>query len=486
MADEKRERVAKPAEEGADKPVSKVLFFNENMEAIGNPPSTQLPDDPFNNRHVRGAQEPPYNPAELVNLTELHPVHGAALEQKSTDIIGTGWQWTLTDPPEAEDGEISEEEMRTLETQMGALEFWFRSLAAPETTMLETLWAWVWDWKTTGQGFLEVGRNKETDEVSKLFHVPSHTCRFHRDGVRIIQIRRGRRVWFKRWGAPTDLEVNRVTGALKPKEEIPEEQLANHMLVIQEPNRRSSWYGIPAYVASIGWIVLAVAARDDNIFFFHNRREPRWVVILKNLADDPDMEEQIRQALTVDHKFPHRNMLLQLLGENADVEFQKLAVDRNDGSFGKLMEQADQQVLVSHRIPPERLGVARVGPLGGNVLMAASQTYAQIVVEPAQAILSSRINRFIGVEFPQGGSGEVDDPTLMPWLWEPLPVDLTSEQNDVEMTTKLFKANVITLNEARERIGEEPFAPDDPRGNLVFDEVAALAGGLPAGGVVRR
>lgn len=422
--------------------VLKVLFFDEKGEPIGEPASTQLPEDPFHTRMDRsGLQAPPFSLEQLLFLSEVHPIHGAAIEQKATDVVGQGWKW------EAKDDEADEAERDELEA-------WFSSLARGEQTMHEQLLVAQEDFEKIGQGMLEVVRD-DAGEVAGLYHVPAHTCRFHRDGVRIAQIRGDKIVWFKRWGAPTDKVVNRVTGSIR--DAVPEGKEANEMLVIQKPSSRSTWYGIPKYISAIGWISLALAVRDDNLLFFANRREPRWAVILTNLEDDDDIAEDLRRAFTVDLKSPHRNLLIPITG-NGKVEFEKLSSDRMDGSFEKLGQNADAQILVSHRMPPERLGFIKIGNLGGNVALDSSRVYREAVVEPTQSMLAARVNRFIDREYKRTERKDKDAP--LGWLWTPEELDLADETEDLKQAVMAFTAGLLRLNEARRRIGEDPYEPE--------------------------
>lgn len=446
MSDEQDKQPSRdPQDPNRPGKVVKVLFFDDQGEAIGEPASTQLPDDPFSNRYNErsGLQSPPFALEQLLFLSEAHPIHGSAIEQKATDVIGSGWEW------EASHDDADEDERDEIDA-------WFRSLARGEQTMEEQLQVAQEDFETVGQGLLEVVRDA-TGEVAGLFHVPAHTCRFHRDGIRIAQIRGEKIVWFKRWGAPTDKVVNKVTGVIK--DVVPEGKEASEMLVIQKPSSRSTWYGVPKYVSAIGWISLALAVRDDNLLFFANRREPRWAVILTNLEDDDDLQEDLRRAFQVDLKQPHRNILVPISG-NGKITFEKLSNDRMDGSFEKLGMVADTQILVSHRMPPERLGFVKIGNLGGNVAIESSRVYREAVIEPRQSMLNARINRFIEREYKRserhGKKGEDNKVDPLPWMWCAKALDLSDEAEDLKEAAMAFTAGLITLDEARRRIKEDP------------------------------
>lgn len=260
-ADAIRKAVADAKEGTGHSRVTKVLYLDAEGNSVGEYASSQIPESPWDGVQQAGLQEPPYRLEQLVFLAETHPVHSAALEQKTADICGKGWEW------EANDEKVADEDERD------KLASWFEGLAPDDVDMQENISA-VWnDVETTGWGMAEVTRDSQ-GKVQRLYHVPAHTVRAHRDGFRLCQVRDNRKVWFRRWGAPQidgkDVEVDSKTGSTKSVKSP-----ANDLFVIKRPSRRSTWYGIPGYISAIGWITLALAARDDNLMFFANRREPR-------------------------------------------------------------------------------------------------------------------------------------------------------------------------------------------------------------------
>jgi len=433
----------------------KVLFFDEAGTPLGDDASTQLPENPFTNRMDRlGLQYPPFPLEQLVLLAEQHPVHSSALEQKLSDTVGTGWVWEAAPNLAATPGTLPDR------ADAAAIDSWLESLAQGEETFHEVLSAAWDDYLTTGQGYLELARDVD-GKVVRTYHVPAHTVRFHHDGIRIAQIRGARMVWFKRWGAPPDLDgntlqVDRQYGSIKPVVDgvvdIPSNRIANEMLVFQKPSRRNSWYGIPSYISAVGWLSLALSVRDDNLMFFSNRREPRWAILLTNLENDPNIESDLRQALAVDMKQPHRNLIIPISG-NGKIDFKQLTSDTRDGSYLNLDDRADAKILVAHRLPPERLGMTKVGNLGGDVSISSTRVYKEAVVEPEQARLKARMNRFISLEYP-GDAGAPPAPdnaaaNAKGWVWTPVAINLDEESEDLDKAVDTFKAGMCTLDQAR-------------------------------------
>lgn len=433
---EVRKRVARPAESADDRGrVMKVLFLDDAGEPVGEWASQQIPEDPFSGSRISGLQEPPYSLEQLVYLAEMHPVHSAAIEQKTADVIGKGWEWQGKEMDEIDDAVRNE------------LAEWFEGLSPDDVDMRELLSS-VWnDVETVGWGLIECARDP-SGEVRRVYHVPGHTVRAAKDGFRLLQDRGGKKVWFRRWGAALvdgkPVEVDAKTGS-KTSVKDP----ANDLFVIRRPSRRSSWYGIPGYISAVGWITLALAARDDNLLFFTNRREPRWAIVLTNIQEDPDLENDLRRAFTVDLRQPHRNIIIPITGPGK-IDFQKMTDNRLEGSFDKLSERADRAIMTAHRIPPERLAASQIGPLGGNATIAASRIYKEGVITPCQEILNTRLNRFIAVEYEKTTGSK---PTLLLVMDD---LDLATDREDLDQTVTAFKSDLVTLREARHRLKLEP------------------------------
>jgi capsid portal protein len=449
---EKAVREARAADDGSTR-VLKVLYLDDEGENVGEWAASQMPSDPFLGQKLAGVMEPPFPMEQLVYLAEMHPVHSAALEQKTADICGKGWEW------EAEDPDTADENMRD------DLEDWFESLSPDEQDMREVV-ASVWlDVETTGWGMFECVRENQKDPTSpvkRIYQVPAHTVRAHKNGFALVQIRDSRRVWFRRWGAPDVLgqrvDVDVKTGSIKTVHNP-----ANDLFVIRKPCRRSSWYGIPGYVSSIGWITLALSVRDDNLFFFANRREPRWAIILTGVeGQDDDIQDDLRRAFTVDLRTPYRNLIVPVKGTNAKVDFQKLSDTKTDGSFEKLGDRADKAIMIAHRVPAERLANSEVGNLGGNIASEANRVYKEGVVGPSQELLNSRLNRFIAIERGIEAGEETEDGDKNPWQITMDDLDIRSDREDLDQTIMAFHSDLITLREARHKLKLGPLMKPKP------------------------
>ena len=415
-------------------------------------PSKQLGDDIFatSEAYTDALRVPPYGLEQLALLAESHPVHAAAIEQKTTDVIASGVQWK----PKSDKGDIEQQEKVTQ---------WWESLFhdASNVEILQAVWS---DYETLGWGFLEISKDVQ-DVVKQLYHIPAHTVRAHRDGIRFAQVRGARTAYFKRWNSTADefwLHGGRSIGnrATKP----PPEQLASEVLVFRKPARRSAFYGIPIYIAAIGHITLSIAARDYNILFFENSREPRHLIVISGLGAGGDSDaaaEAAEDVFSETKDDPHRSIILPLEGDTK-VEVVKMGLPQNDMHFSKLIEQMDAEILIAHRMPGDRVGAVKRGFLGGSVAHVGNVIYKDGVVSKAQSIASHRIQNFAEVEYPKANEGK--ELQYRATLTE---LDITDEGADADVTIALVKVNLITLNEGRQRMGQ---SKHEPFGDMTFAE----------------
>lgn len=406
-------------------------------------PSQQVEPDAFVGQYGTQLVVPPYNFSQLSNLAEMHPVHGAALEQKAADILGQGLHWESIHPnPD--------------QGQKDALNAWLLGLES-EATLSETLSAALQDYETFGWGILEVLRDTNS-KARGLVHAPSQTFRAHIDRKRLVQIINERRIWFRCWGA-YDKKADPILSASgnRAPAGTSQDKLANDLLVFRKASRRSAVYGVPGYVSAIGHIAMSLAARDYNVAFFGNAREPRYMFIVEgpNVAEVDATLDTIEEALNTQHGEPHCNLMVGAIG-GCKVQVEKLTDVGNDEHFTRLTETADGKILIAHRIPADRLGAVVRGTLGGSVTKEVSEVYRDAVIGPMQQIIVDRLNKFILKEY-----GELNNLSELQWKLALDPLDLSDEPEDVKTAVELVKFDLITLNEGRARVGYEPIDDGD-------------------------
>src|SRR5690606_593677 len=135
-------------------------------------------------------------------LMEWNTYHYRAVQTKARDTVGLGWSLKPVVENPSQDG-LKEAKA-------------FLESPHPEETLEEILTKWVQDYESIGVGYLEMIRDPEANPrimpvpFVGMVHVPGHTIRAHKDGIRYVQQRGARKVWFKKIGAPYD--IHKETG----------------------------------------------------------------------------------------------------------------------------------------------------------------------------------------------------------------------------------------------------------------------------------
>lgn len=443
--------------------IFKVRLIGEKTGTITDiPQSQQISDDPFRQIYESvSLQKPPFNLDQLQLLSDQHPTHGAALHQKTADVVGKDLEFAAI-------SEQADEKQRT------DIEEWLEGLTDNHRTFMELVTVMWHDYETTGQGYWEAARDNN-GILRKLWHIPSHTMRAHADKERYVQLRRGRMAWFKRWGGDLEDDILTSTGHKAPGN-TSNEKVANEVIVFVVPTSRNTWYGIPGYVGGIGWITMSLAARDYNIKFFSNNREPRWMMIVSGLSE-ADVEgtlDEITQELRTQHGEPHRNMLVPTTS-GVEIKIERLTSVANDLHFVRLLDVADTYITGSHRMPPERIGIVRKGPLGGTSTRDINRTYKDAVVATSQMLLADRLNRLVLVEYSKAAK---ITPEAILWRIAFSALDIRDEEVEVAMIVEEVKAQIMTLDEARIKRGRQPM--EGKKGEVTLAEWLAQHGGSAA------
>ncbi len=101
--------------------------------------------------------------------------------------------------------------------------------------------------------------------------------------------------WFKRFSYPSDFRLvdgKMISDSLDENSLLDTEEKAGEVIVIRKFGSRSSYYGIPDYVSSIGSIVGSQAVRDYNINYFTGKTIPDAVLFVEGVDEIDDSVER--------------------------------------------------------------------------------------------------------------------------------------------------------------------------------------------------
>lgn len=405
--------------------------------------SKQIPPDPFGRLYSEyGLVKPPYDFNHLMELKESNPIHAACIEAKADDIAGLGWQWVTDDNKKGNDSKRD-----AVESVL--------SNCNPEFTFREILRA-VWeDYETIGWGVMEIVTDGK-GQVAEVYHMPGATVRAHKDGVLFAQYREGIVRFFKRYGDENNYDMDNGNKA----NNIEENKQAGSVIVIRKAGGRSSYYGIPTYIASLGALVGSIQARDFNIDYFTSGGMPDSLLIVAGGDVAPEVSDTLKGFFNHEAKNAGRSKLAILPvpaeSEGVQVKVEKLTPEVKDASFRLYKQDNALEICVAHRVPPYRIGWPITGSLGGSTSEEMNEFYKASVVEPGQATLEHRLNTFLFAPFEMGE-----------WKWKLKQIDTTDRGKDLEYATKGVAGGLMTVDEGRKEIGMEP-VEDKETGKLMF------------------
>ena len=406
-------------------------------------------EDGFNYQDV---VEPPAPPGLLTNLLNINTWHKACVEAIASDASGAGY--TLIPKANVEEP-IMEQKYR--------IEEFFNQLR-PNINKL--LYEREYDAEAIGYGLIEVVREAGSYDapICDLKHYPGYTFRRCADGVRVQQRVGGKTRYFVIMGTNEDekghYDVHYLTGE-KHYEGLPEHLRANEVIWKNRPNPVTKLYGAAPATPAIAAIYADNNRARYNIEFFKNYGIPAMYVTITGDFDpgildpeDPDYDvrntlqyritEQLRQVI----KNPHSAMVLQIPSEGEDgnvkVDIKPLSTDTKEASFRLFRKDNRDEVVASHHMDPNRVGITDTGKLGASNSVLTDTAYRTTTIAPLVRENEADINYLLRV-----GLGVTD------WEFKIITTDDEKKKVDIEKAIELVKTGLMTPNEAREAIGED-------------------------------
>ncbi len=306
------------------------------------------------------------------------------MQQNAIDGVERGFQIARA-PGLPEDAEPDEAQRERLQA--------FLDAPNPDEAFTEIMSRWVTDWEAVGNGYLEVVRGP--NQQLAIYHMPAPTVRVRRHREGYVQVRGGRRRYFKRYG--DERAIDNRTGR-EAEAGLALEYAASEILHLQLYTHLSEFYGVPQWLGALSAMLGSQKPREFNIEFFDNRAVPAYAVAVKGGGLSADSRNYIetffKEQLKGQH---HRTVVLEALpgaaGTTVDVTLEPLAAEVRDSSFRLFKMDNATEILVAHKVPPYRVGWAVMGSLGGTTAAEMTQVYKESVVKPRQTRLEAVLNR---------------------------------------------------------------------------------------------
>jgi PBSX family phage portal protein len=378
---------------------------------------------------------PPFNLDELASFYDTSPTNHAAVVAKVSNIVGLGYNFEISKAASEklqsmESAEAVTKAERKIERTKTDMMAWLDTLN-DEETFHHTLEKVATDYEVFGNGYIEVGRTV-TGQIGYLGHVPAATMRvrLRKDGF--VQIIGQHITFFNNFGEDTP---SPLTNDPRP----------NEIIHIKKYSPRSSYYGVPDSVSCATAIVGDSLAAQFNVKYFDNSATPRYICTISGGRLSKSAEDKLFKFLQTSLKGnPHRTILIPLpLDMNGNpVTFAMERVDDKimDGSWENYRERNKQDILLAHAVPLTRVGGASTTGTGTAASISEDRMFKEQVVVPTQTIFEKPINRICA---------ERTDIVV----FNLNELTLTDELAQSQIDERYVRNQVITINEARAKIG---------------------------------
>ena len=380
---------------------------------------------------------PPYDLDTLAELYDSSAIHNAAINARVMNTVGLGYSFpeTLKSRRRLEKAEGNPDRLarvrKAIQDTRQDLETKFENFNEEETFIETMTRVWL-DVLTTGNGYLEIGRNN-SGEIGYIGHIPATLMRVrrHRDGyVQIAKSNKIQAVFFRNF-QDTEME-----------DPINSDPNPNEVIHFKTYSPNNTYYGIPSSVSAAAAIVGDKFAKEYNIDYFENKAIPRYAIIVKGAKLSQRSKQELVNYFRQEVKGRnHGTLIVPLpasLGGDSDIKFEKLEAGIQDASFDKYRKSNRDEILVANRVPAPKVGVYDNANLA--VSRDADKTFKTQVIGPDQSVVEKKINRLIS---------EFTDLVTIKFN----RIDLIDEDIQSRIYDRYLRTEVVSPNEVRNELG---------------------------------
>ena len=349
-------------------------------------------EDNLNGYGLLDCVEPPYNMRYLAKLYETSSIHAGAVDAKVDNIVGLGWNFVFSTEAETLRNKADNKVKETgSDVQRDALE---RRLERDKLKLTEyvaslnhtdefdeTLSKAMKDLLTTGNGYLEVGRDAE-GRVAYLGHVPSVDIRIRKNRDGFVQYGMHDAIFFRNFG---DRKMRDPSGR---------DSNPNELIHFKTYAPSNNYYGVPDIVSAIEAVAGIEFASRYNIEYFENKAIPKHVIKVKGLDLDPTQLLKLTKFFeSSTNNQSHRTIVIPIEGKDADITFEAVEGAKQDASFKEYTDLNIQMILSRHRVPKNRLGITDAQGLSTS--RDADKIFKESVCRPTQRLIEKKIQKII-------------------------------------------------------------------------------------------
>lgn len=381
--------------------------------------------------------EPPYNMRYLAKLYETSSIHAGAVDAKVDNIVGLGWTFNFS--PAAErlrTNADSRAKSDSDDTKRNSLE---KKLERDKLKLIdyvsklnyidefdEILTKCMKDLFTTGNGYLEVGRDAEGN-VGYLGHIPSVDIRIRKNRDGFIQLGMQDTIFFRNFG---DQKTRDPSGT---------DPQPNELIHFKTYTPSNNYYGVPDIVSAIEAVAGIEFASRYNIEYFENKAIPKHIIKVKGLDLDPGQLMKLTKFFeSSTNNQSHRTVVIPIEGKDADVTFEAVEGAKQDASFKEYTDLNIQMILSRHRVPKNRLGITDAQGLSTS--RDADKIFKESVCRPTQRLIEKKLQKII------------DEVTDL-FLFHLIEYSLTDEETQTKIDEIDIRSGVLVPDERRAKLG---------------------------------
>jgi PBSX family phage portal protein len=417
----------------------KRKFYNlqKKLVGVGETGSKYIDPERLDGYSLYDVVTPPYDLDTLAGLYDQSAIHNAAVNARAMNTVGLGFEFEETTLARRKiektqgDPEKLSRVRKTLQDEKQRLEDIFENLNDEETFLETMVRVWL-DTMTTGNGYLEIGRNID-GSVGYIGHVPATLVRVRRKRDGYVQIAKSNKIsaiFFKNF---QDTET---------KDPLNIDPNPNELIHFKIYSPNNAYYGIPAAVSAAAAIIGDKYAKEYNIDYFENKAIPRYAIILKGAKLSAKSKQELVNYFRNEVKGRNHGTLVipipSSIGSDADIKFEKLEAGIQDASFDKFRKSNRDEILVANRVPAPKVGVYDNANLA--VSRDADKTFKTQVIGPDQAVIEKKINKIIG---------EFTNLIILKFK----RIDLVDDEMQSRIYDRYLRTEIITPNEVRGHLG---------------------------------
>jgi len=431
------------------------------------PISRQIRDPFSQNRYKTWNLEPlPLGPSSLEQLADLlldSTDFATTVSQISADVTGLGYHFVSTN----KDGVENESDLKKIKA--------FFDECNPDLSFDEICIMVNMDWEALGNGYIEVTRqaNDPNKVVERLDWVPAKEVRVTKDGKNAVQIKGGKKVWYRWFGSDPNAEGSR-NPMYKRDSDTPNPVL-NELIWFKHPHPISSLYGIPRIIPALDAIRGNQFQADRNLSFFLNKAMPEWslevsgeLVGTGDDADEAELEKfrtNIQNHLEYMIKGQHYRLLYIERPPGIEITWHMLSSEHRDQDYGKYRKDNRDEAVRSYGMQPNRIGIIESGNIGARTGESQIEIYKNSIVKPRQEKWERKMTRLIHIGL-----------RITTYRMKFDEIDALDEEREAKILSMIGNLPYMTINDGRAymstflKIALKPF--DEPWANYPFVIIA--------------